>query len=79
MPDLGPALRKRVKELQEDVDTNTASITTLQTVTATKPINGAANPTGVVPPTFIGQLFIDVNTGITYIATGLTSADWSAL
>lgn len=40
-------------------------------------INGVVAPSGAVTPTFIGQTYIDTNTGNIYISYGLTNSDWT--
>jgi hypothetical protein len=42
-------------------------------------LEGAIDPTGVTTPTFIGQLYHDTTADTYYRATGLTSADWTAI
>lgn len=39
-------------------------------------LKGTSTPVGSKVPSFIGQIYIDTNTKITYIATGLTNSDW---
>lgn len=40
------------------------------------PIQGTGNPNGSVTPDAENQMFYATDTGILYIATGITSSDW---
>lgn len=40
---------------------------------------GVVDPTGVVTPSTVGQLYINTATGTTWVATALTSADWQQI
>lgn len=41
-------------------------------------VENAGTPLGVLTPSFVGQRVLDTTNGVTYQATGLTNADWSA-
>jgi hypothetical protein len=77
VPDYGPALRKKFKEMDAATAALETDVTTLQAATATKPLAQIGIP--ALTPSFVGQLYIDTSTGTTYIATGATSGDWTAL
>lgn len=74
MADFGPALRKRLKEMDDATDTVEADVATLDSTKATKPLLIAGAP--VTTPEYVGAMAVDPTAGNVYIAKGPTSSDW---